>query len=83
MTRVEPDAPLTRNELMDRLHEKGISTRPGTHAVTDLGAYRDFKSKCLVATECAEQTMAIPLHNQMREPDYVRVVNEIRQIGGM
>ena len=83
VTRVDPDAPLTRNELMDRLHEKGISTRPGTHAVTDLGAYRDFKSKCSVATECAKQTMAIPLHNQMREPDYVRVVNEIRQIGGM
>ena len=81
VTWVEPDAPLTRNELMDRLHEKGISTRPGTHAVTDLGAYRDFKSKCPVATECAEQTMAIPLHNQMREVDYVRVVDEIKRIG--
>jgi dTDP-4-amino-4,6-dideoxygalactose transaminase len=81
VTRVEPDAPLTRNELMDRLHEKGISTRPGTHAVTDLGAYRDFKSKCPVATECAEQTMAIPLHNQMSESDYMRVVDEIKRIG--
>ncbi len=83
VTRVDSNAPIKRNELMDRLHEKGISTRPGTHAVTDLGAYQDFNSACPVATECAEQTMAIPLHNQMSEPDYVRVVNEIRQVGGM
>jgi len=48
-----------------------------------LGAYRDFKSKCPVATECAEQTMAIPLHNQMDESDYMRVINEIRRITGV
>ena len=83
VTRVESNAPLTRNELLDRLHEKGISTRPGTHAVTDLGAYRNFKSECPVATECAEQTMAIPLHNQMDESDYMRVINEIRLIAGV
>jgi dTDP-4-amino-4,6-dideoxygalactose transaminase len=46
-----------------------------------LGAYRDFKAECPVANECAEQTMAIPLHNQMSESDYVRVVSEIKRIG--
>jgi len=82
VTRVSSDAPISRNEIMDRLYAKGISTRPGTHAVTDLGAYSGFKADCPVATECAHQTMALPLHNRMSETDYSRVVNEIRCVDG-
>ncbi len=36
----EARAPRPRNELMRRLHERGIATRPGTHAVHLLGLYR-------------------------------------------
>jgi dTDP-4-amino-4,6-dideoxygalactose transaminase len=82
VTRVKANAPLTRNQLMGNLHKAGISTRPGTHAVTDLGAYRHlYDGQCSVASECAEQTMALPLHNNMTAPNYERVVHEIKRIG--
>ena len=65
---------------MDELHAVGVSTRPGTHAVTNLGAYRSANSHCPIAMESEEQTIAIPLHNKMTEPDFERVVAEIRRI---
>src|SRR5262245_21464186 len=33
-------APMPRNAIMERLQERGVSTRPGTHAVHMLGFYR-------------------------------------------
>lgn len=77
-------APSPRNAIMERLQERGISTRPGTHAVHMLGYYRqnfglkpeDFP----VACACDRQTMAIPLHNRMSEDDYKYVVDAIRSL---
>lgn len=71
-------APLPRNEIMEILQQKGISTRPGTHAVHMLGLYRekygiepeDFPR----AMDADSQSMAIPLHNRMIEQDYEYVV---------
>jgi len=81
VTWVDPaKAPASRNELMDRLHARGIATRPGTHAVHDLGAFQHHQSSCPNATECATNTMALPLHNRMTENDYSRVVVALRQI---
>lgn len=73
-------APCPRNELMDRLHSHGIATRPGTHAVHDLGAFRHHKADCPVASECEAQTMALPLHNRMAPTDYERVVEGLKQV---
>ncbi|MDY7109708.1 MAG: DegT/DnrJ/EryC1/StrS family aminotransferase [Planctomycetota bacterium] len=81
----ENRAPCSRNEIMQRLHALGISTRPGTHAVHALGFYRDRfgarESDCPVALECAARTLAIPLHNAMGPPEYDRVVEALRSIG--
>lgn len=86
VTYVEPQrAPLPRNEIMERLQSKGISTRPGTHAVHMLGYYRSrFASApddCPGARDCDAQTMAIPLHNRMTADDYRYVVDALRDIG--
>jgi len=77
-------APLSRNEIMARLHARGVATRPGTHAVHTLGYYArrygftadDFPG----ARDCERNTMAIPLHNRMSEDDYAYVIAEIREI---
>ena len=71
---------VSRNHIMDELHAVGISTRPGTHAVTNLGAYRSENIHCPVAMECEGQTIAIPLHNKMTESDFECVVYEIKRI---
>lgn len=85
VTTVDPaKAPLPRNEIMARLHARGVATRPGTHAVHTLGYYArryglaadDFPG----ARDCERNTMAIPLHNRMSEDDYAYVVAEIREI---
>jgi dTDP-4-amino-4,6-dideoxygalactose transaminase len=85
VTYVDPDkAPMPRNELMERLQEHGVSTRPGTHAVHMLGLYKkrlgireaDFP----VARDCNNNTMAIPLHNRMSADDYKHVVDVLREV---
>ena len=79
VTYVDPkQAPLPRNEIMERLQSKGVSTRPGTHAVHMLGYYRErlgLKADDYPgARDCDANTMAIPLHNRMSEEDYQYVV---------
>jgi dTDP-4-amino-4,6-dideoxygalactose transaminase len=79
VTRVNPKtAPMPRNQIMTALEAAGVATRPGTHAVHQLGYYRkcfgfsadDFPS----ARDCAADTMALPLHNRMTDEDYGHVI---------
>ncbi len=80
----ESKAPLPRNAIMEYLQNKGISTRPGTHAVHMLGLYQqkfglapdDFPG----ARDCDRYSMAIPLHNKMTKEDYEYVVATIKGV---
>lgn len=86
VTYVDPKhAPLPRNEIMDRLQRRGISTRPGTHAIHILGYYRErFGLKAddyPGARDCDANTMAIPLHNRMSADDYRYVVAALADLG--
>jgi len=85
VTYVDPEtAPLPRNEIMATLQDKGISTRPGTHAVHMLGYYRDsYGTKpddFPGARDCNDNTMAIPLHNKMTEEDYKYIADALRSL---
>ncbi|WP_207239613.1 DegT/DnrJ/EryC1/StrS aminotransferase family protein [Pseudomonas sp. GW456-L15] len=85
VTYIDPQkAPMPRNDMMEILQAKGISTRPGTHAVHMLAYYRErfgFKPEDFPgARDCNDHTMAIPLHNRMSEEDYAYVVEAIRQL---
>ena len=80
----EEKSPLKRNDLMEKLQELGVDTRPGTHAVHMLNVYKekygyqdtDFPG----ALKCANQTMAIPFHNKMSPDDYKFVVDAIKAL---
>lgn len=80
----ETKAPHTRNKIMELLQERGISTRPGTHAVHMLDYYvqsfgftpEGFPGARL-ANDCS---IAIPLHNKMTEEDYHYVVQVLKEI---
>lgn len=80
----EAKAGMSRNDVMERLMQQGINTRPGTHAVHMLGYYRNrygFKPEDLPgARDCDRLSMAIPLHNRMGEEDYRHVVRALRGI---
>jgi len=80
----ESRAPMSRDEMMEKLQEKGVSTRPGTHAVHMLNLYAErygYKPEDLpnsrIANDC---TMAIPLHNRMSTDDYKYVVDMINSL---
>ena len=78
----ETKSPLKRNDIMERLQQAGISTRPGTHAVHMLDFYKakfglradDFPG----ARDCNNFSMAIPLHNRMTAEDYQYVVDVLK-----
>jgi len=85
VTYVDPvTAPLPRNEIMERLQQRGVSTRPGTHALHMLGYYRDKYNLRTDdypgARDCDSNSMAIPLHNRMTAEDYHYVVDTIRNL---
>ncbi len=85
VTYVDPDtAPVPRNTIMERLQERGISTRPGTHAVHMTAYYRDRyqlrAEQFPNARDCDRNTMAIPLHNRMNAEDYRYVVDCLKSI---
>ena len=80
----EAKAPMSRNDMMEKPQEAGVSTRPGTHAVHMLGYYvdkfgyspEDFPN-AKTANDC---TMAIPLHNKMSDDDCDYVVDAIKSL---
>lgn len=79
VVRVDPHAaPMPRDDIMETLQARGVATRPGTHAVHTLGYYRDRfglrPEDYPGSLDCARNTMAIPLHNQMTADDYAHVV---------
>ena len=85
VTIINPDiAPKSRNQIMDILQKNGVSTRPGTHAVHMLNYYKnsmkihenDFPN----AKFANNNSMAIPLHNNMSKQDFEHVVNCIKSI---
>ena len=85
VTYVDPaKAPRPRNEMMEILQQKGIATRPGTHAVHALGFYKEkygFKNDDFAgAWACDQNTLAIPLHNKMTEEDYAWVVKALKEM---
>lgn len=85
VTYVDPDvAPRPRNDLMQALHERGVATRPGTHAVHALRYYREHfgiaPTDFPAALACDRNSMAIPLHNRMSEEDFHYVVAALRAL---
>lgn len=80
----EEQSPMKRNDLMEYLQQKGISTRPGTHAVHMLGYYKNtygLKPEDFPGAFAANEfSMAIPLHNRMTAEDYAYVIDTITSI---
>ena len=77
----EEKSPKKRNEMMEILQQKGISTRPGTHAVHMLGAYANafnIKPSDFPGAYAADQfSMSIPLHNKMVKEDFDYIIDAL------
>ena len=80
----ESKSPCSRNEIMEQLQQKGISTRPGTHAVHMLNFYAE---KYAISPEdypgaqmANDQSISIPLHNKMVKEDFQYIVYCLKNI---
>jgi perosamine synthetase len=82
---VDEAAPKSRNDILGYLQARGIASRPGTHSVVGLAAYRERfgtdPALFPVATRVEAQSVALPLHNHMNKSDVERVVDALAELG--
>lgn len=82
----ESKSPISRNDIMEKMQQMGVSTRPGTHAPHMLKYYADkynIKPDDFPgARDCNNYSMSIPLFNKMVKEDYEYVVHCLKIING-
>jgi len=75
---------IKRNTFMERLEEKNIATRQGTHAVHTLGYYKD-KNSCndedfLMSYAADRLSIAIPLYAGMSDEEFDYIISNIKEV---
>ena len=72
---------IKRNLFMEKLEERGIATRQGTHAVHTLGYYKEkngFKDEDFLMSYAADRlSIALPLYTEMTEEEFEYVIQNI------
>lgn len=82
MMRLASDAPVTREELMQQLLDRGVSTRRGIMAIHREAPYRGDWDRLLPVTNIiTDSTIILPLHHEMTEEDHDYVVECIEYAG--
>jgi len=80
--RVRPSAPMTRNALMEALHECGIATRRGVLAAHLEPPYRPMGVRLPHTERAAAECLQLPMHATMTEEEADRVIAAIDAILG-
>jgi dTDP-4-amino-4,6-dideoxygalactose transaminase len=85
MMRLTNDAPVSRDELMQQMLDRGVSTRRGIMAIHRELPYRggNWDRFLPVTNMITDTTIILPLHCEMTEDDHDYVVECIEQIGAM
>ena len=79
---LKPEAPLTRNELMQALLDKGIASRRGVMTSHRETAYKEYcRDLSLPRTEDAcDRSIIIPLYVPMKDEDIDTVIKGLREL---
>lgn len=80
--RVHNDSPVSRDELMLRLGEKGISTRRGVMTAHRETAYKDLYSKLSlpVSESASDNSLMLPIFVPMLKEDIGKIIERVRGI---
>lgn len=80
--RVHNDSPVSRDELMLRLGEKGISTRRGVMTAHRETAYKDLYSKLSlpVSESASDNSLMLPIFVPMLKDDIGKIIEGVREI---
>ena len=80
---LKPDCPVSRNDLMQQLLDKGIATRRGVMTAHRESAYKDeYRISLPVSEDAADRSIIIPLYIPMSEQDINYVIENIRSLIG-
>ncbi|MEQ1727507.1 MAG: aminotransferase class I/II-fold pyridoxal phosphate-dependent enzyme [Vicinamibacterales bacterium] len=79
---VEPAAPLTRDELIERLQLAGIESRPVFYPLHEMPPYQRFSTGASlpVTTDISRRAISLPSAVGMREEDQAAVAQAVRGI---
>jgi dTDP-4-amino-4,6-dideoxygalactose transaminase len=82
MVRLTQDAPLSRDELMQRLLDRGIATRRGIMAIHREAPYRggNWDSSLPVTNLVTDTAMLLPLFQDMTEEEQDYVLDSIEEV---
>lgn len=75
---LKPNCPIERNELMQRLLDKGISTRRGVMTIHRETAYSDLNLRLPYSEDLADRSIIIPLFVPMESKDIDYVIEQLR-----
>jgi perosamine synthetase len=80
--RVAPGAPVSRDELMQKLLDRGISTRRGIMSSHREPPYAggNWDARLPETTRATDESIILPLFHQMSEEDQDYVVESIREV---
>jgi perosamine synthetase len=81
--RVTPDYPLTRDELMQALLERGISTRRGIMNAHQEAAYAGEGCVLPHSEAARDSVVLLPLHTLMTDDDQEYVIDALRTLAGV
>jgi len=74
---------IKRNIFMEKLEDKNIATRQGTHAVHTLGYYKDkngFKEEDFLMSYAADRlSIAIPLYAGMSDEEFEYIISNMKE----
>jgi dTDP-4-amino-4,6-dideoxygalactose transaminase len=82
MVRLQPDAPLTRDQLMQDLLNRGVSSRRGIMASHREAPYRDgnWESRLPVTALVTDSAIVLPLFYEMTEDEQDYVIECVEEI---
>ena len=74
---------IKRNELMEKLEEKGIATRQGTHAIHTLSYYKNrysLNNKDFLMSYAADRlSITLPVYSGMTDEEFNYVMSNIKE----
>lgn len=77
---IKENAPFSRNEIMQKLLDKGIATRRGIMTSHRELAYKELNVSLPVSERLSDQSLIIPLYIPMDEKDIDEVINSLKEI---
>ena len=83
MVRLNDKAPMSRDTLMQKLLDRGVSSRRGIMAIHREDPYRSAQWESLlpITNLTTDSAVVLPLFHQMSDEDQLFVINALHEIG--